>query len=158
MKFAWTARWCSTALQGPSRVQALPFRRAWTANPLPSALQGPSPVQAIFINASRLHPRLRSRHRRLPATHLHPDPRWSALQGLCPCKCVAVTPPRRHSARPCRYAFAPRPPLERAAEPPPLQMRSRHPAPAPLSAALPLRICTPPPAGARCRAPAPANA
>ncbi len=177
MKFAWTTHRPSTVLQGPLPVQARPFRLAWTRTLSSSALQGPSPVQANFINAIAPHRRPPPRRRGLPpvrpaapppasgapprapaATHLHLHPRWSALQGLLPCKCVAATCPRRRSAHSCRYAFAPRPASQRAAGPPPLQMRSRHLPPASLSAALPLRICTPPGLPARCRPSRPANA
>ena len=106
MKIAWTTHRHSTALQCPLPVQARPFRLAWTRTLSSSALQATSPVHANFINAiAPLHrpapsPRSIAPPRGLAATHLHPDPRWSALQGLRPCKCVAAAPlPRLPAAR-----------------------------------------------------------
>jgi|GEM_PF-6012176 len=102
---------------------SLPLRCACGSIPLirPRAAIGSSNTSLLFPPAPG------GPQRGLAGTHLHLHPRWSALQGLPPCKCVAATCPRRPSAPPCRYAFAPAPPLERAAGPPALQMRSRHP-------------------------------
>ena len=50
MKFAWTTHQHSMALQSLLPFQARPFRLAWTRTPFSSALQGPSAVQANFIN------------------------------------------------------------------------------------------------------------
>ena len=58
MKFAWTTHQHSMALQSLLPFQARPFRLAWTRTPSSSALQGPSAVQANFIYASLLLPTL----------------------------------------------------------------------------------------------------